>query len=173
MSLGLAGATLLGQALGAGRVDRAEDVLRTAQRWATVLAAIMTVLLFGFPRVFLSMFTRDPGMFALGVPYLRILALTIVATGIEITTAETVMASGHTREMSAIYTVVSLLRIPLAFVVPRWGNAGVLGIAWLITVSCTARAILLVGWASRGTWKRGLARELRGDVPAPDAGAAG
>jgi putative MATE family efflux protein len=173
VSLGMAGATLLGQALGAGRVDRAQEVLRTAQRWATVLAAIMTVLLFAFPRVFLSMFTRDPGMFALGVPYLRILALTIVATGIEITTAETVMASGHTREMSAIYTVFSLLRIPLAFVVPHWGNSGVLGIAWLITVSCTTRAILLVGWAARGTWKRGLTRELHGDVPAPDAGAAG
>ena len=173
LSLGLAGATLLGQALGAGRVDRAEEVLRTAQRWATALAAIMTVLLFAFPRLFLAMFTRDPGMFVLGVPYLRILALTIVATGIEITTAETVMASGHTREMSAIYTVVSLLRIPLAFQVPRWGNSGVLGIAWLITVSCTARSILLVGWAARGTWKRGLARELHGDVPAPDAGAAG
>jgi putative MATE family efflux protein len=173
LSLGFAGATLLGQALGAGRIDRAEEVLRTAQRWATGLAAIMTVLLFAFPRLFLSLFTRDPEMFALGVPYLRILALTIVATGIEITTAETVMASGHTREMSAIYTVFSLLRIPLAFVVPHWGNSGVLGIAWLITVSCTTRAILLVGWAARGTWKRGLTRELHGDVPAPDAGAAG
>jgi Na+-driven multidrug efflux pump len=173
LSLGLAGATLLGQALGAGRIDRAEEVLRTAQRWATLLAVVMTVLLFAFPRLFLSLFTRDPGMFALGVPYLRILALTIIATGIEITTAETVMASGHTREMSAIYTVVSLLRIPLAFLVPHWGNAGVLGIAWLITVSCTGRAILLVSWAARGTWKRGLARELHGDVAAPDAGAAG
>ena len=173
LSLGFAGATLLGQALGAGRIDRAEEVLRTAQRWATGLAVIMTVLLFAFPRLFLSLFTRDPEMFALGVPYLRILALTIVATGIEITTAETVMASGHTREMSAIYTVFSLLRIPLAFVVPHWGNSGVLGIAWLITVSCTTRAILLVGWAARGTWKRGLTRELHGDVPAPDAGAAG
>ena len=173
LSLGFAAATLLGQALGAGRIDRAEEVLRTAQRWATGLAAIMTVLLFAFPRLFLSLFTRDPEMFALGVPYLRILALTIVATGIEITTAETVMASGHTREMSAIYTVFSLLRIPLAFVVPHWGNSGVLGIAWLITVSCTTRAILLVGWAARGTWKRGLTRELHGDVPAPDAGAAG
>jgi len=173
LSLGFAGATLLGQALGAGRIDRAEEVLRTAQRWATGLAAIMTVLLFAFPRLFLGLFTRDPEMFALGVPYLRILALTIVATGIEITTAETVMASGHTREMSAIYTVFSLLRIPLAFVVPHWGNSGVLGIAWLITVSCTTRAILLVGWAARGTWKRGLTRELHGDVPAPDAGAAG
>ena len=42
--------------------------------------------------------------------------------------------------MSAIYTVFSLLRIPLAFMVPHW-DAGVLGIAWLITVSCTLRAI--------------------------------
>ena len=57
--------------------------------------------------------------------------------------------------------------------VPDWGNAGVLGIAWLITVTCTVRAILIVGWAARGTWKRGLARELHGDMPAPDAGAAG
>jgi putative MATE family efflux protein len=171
LSLGFAGATLLGQALGAGRIDRAEAVLRTAQRWATLLAAAVTVALFAFPHLFLSMFTRDPAMFALGVPYLRILALTIVATGIEITTAETVMGSGHTREMSVIYTVVSLLRIPLAFAVTRWGNAGVLGIAWLITISCIVRAILLVGWASRGTWKRGLARELRGDAPTSEAGA--
>jgi hypothetical protein len=49
----------------------------------------------------------------------------------------------------------------------------VLGIAWLITVSCIVRSILLVGWAARGTWKRGLARELKGDVASPDAGAAG
>ena len=173
LSIGFAGATLLGQALGAGRIDRAEEVLRTAQRWATWLAAGMTVLLFAFPRLFLTLFTRDPTMFELGVPYLRILALTIVATGVEITTAETIMASGHTREMSAIYTVVSLLRIPLAFMVTRWWNAGVLGIAWLITLSCIVRAALLVGWAARGTWKRGLARELHGDVAAPDAGAAG
>jgi Na+-driven multidrug efflux pump len=75
--------------------------------------------------------------------------------------------------MSAIYTVVSLLRIPLAFAVTRWTAMGVLGIAWLITVSCIVRSILLVGWAARGTWKRGLTRELHGDVPAPDAGAAG
>jgi len=173
LALGYAGATLLGQALGAGRIDRAEQVLRTAQRWAMLLAAVVTVLLFTFPRLFLGLFTRDPAMFAIGVPYLRILAVTIIATGVEITTAETVIGSGHTREMSAIYTVVSLLRIPLAFAVTRWWNAGVLGIAWLITISCIARAMVLVGWAARGSWKRGLARELHGELPAPDAGATG
>jgi Na+-driven multidrug efflux pump len=100
-----------------------------------------------------------------------VLALAVVATGIEIVSAEVVVGSGHTREISLIYTVVSLLRIPLAFAVTRWWDAGVLGIAWLITISCTLRAIVLVGWVARGTWKRGLARELAGDR-APGGGSA-
>jgi putative MATE family efflux protein len=173
LSVGYAGATLLGQALGAGDLDRAQAVLRTAQRWALLLATLMTAALLAVPELFLRLFTRDPALFAIGVPYLRVLAVTIIATGVEITTAETIIGSGHTREMSAIYTVVSLLRIPLAFAVTRWTAMGVLGIAWLITVSCIVRSILLVGWAARGTWKRGLARELKGDVASPDAGAAG
>ena len=163
-SIGLAGATLLGQALGAGATERADEVLRTAQRWAVAIASVITVLLFAWPTAFLALFTRDPDLIRIGVPYLRVLALTIVATGIEITTAEAVLGSGHTREMSAIYTVISLLRIPLAFAVTRWWHAGVLGIAWLITITCILRSVVLVGWAGRGTWKRGLARELRGET---------
>jgi Na+-driven multidrug efflux pump len=97
------------------------------------------------------------------VPYLRILALTIIATGVEIASAETVIASGHTREISAIYTVFSLARIPLAAMVPKWWGAGVLGIAWLITITCTARAVLIVAWCARGSWRRGLSAELKRD----------
>jgi putative MATE family efflux protein len=171
VSIGFAGATLLGQALGAGRIERAEAVLRTAQRWAVLLSLGMTAVLFMFPAALLEMFTRDPAVIAAGVPYLRVLACTVIATGIEIVTAESVMASGHTREISAIFTVFSLVRIPLAFVVaPRWG---VMGIAWLITATCIVRALLIVAWAARGSWKRGLARELGGGGAPPEAGAVG
>src|SRR5207247_7031704 len=90
----------------------------------TCALPIFTVVLFSFPGLFLSMFTRDPGLLAIGVPYLRVLAVTLIATGLEIATAESLLGSGHTREMSGIYTVVSLLRIPLAFAVTRWWNAG-------------------------------------------------
>ncbi len=173
LSVGFAGATLLGHALGAGDVARAQLVLRTVQRWAVVISSVMTLLLLLIPHVMLAMFTRDPALVAVGVPYLRVLALTVIATGIEIATAETVIGSGHTREISLIFTVFSLARIPLAFWVPYWGGAGVLGIAWLITLTCIARATLIVGWAARGSWKRGLSRELRGDAVAPEAGAAG
>ncbi len=173
LSVGFAGATLLGQALGAGDTARAQLVLRTAQRWAVGISTVMMLLLLLIPHVLLAMFTRDPALVAIGVPYLRVLALTVIATGIEIATAKTVIGSGHTREISLIFTVFSLARIPLAFWVPYWGGAGVMGIAWLITITCIARATLIVGWAARGSWKRGLSRELRGDTVAPEAGAAG
>jgi putative MATE family efflux protein len=173
LSIGYAAATLLGQALGAGDPERARHVMQVAQRWAIAISSLMTVVLLVAPGMLLAMFTRDPALVAIGVPYLRVLALTVVATGIEIVTAEAVTGSGHTREISLIYTVVSLLRIPLAFIVPKWWDSGVMGIAWLITISCTLRAIVLVGWAGRGTWLRGLSRELRGDAATPEAGAPG
>jgi hypothetical protein len=54
----------------------------------------------------------------------------------------------------------------------------VIGIAWLISVSCVIRTIIIVSWVARGSWKRGLHRELHGApvvaAPLPESpGAAG
>jgi len=173
LAVGIAGATLLGQALGAGDVARATQVMRTTQKWSITLAIAMMWVMLLFPGALLALFTGDAGLLKVGVPYLRVLALAVVSTGIELATAEVVVGSGHTREISLIYTVVSLIRIPMAFWVTHWWNSGVMGIAWLITISCTLRAIVLVGWAARGTWKRGLSSELKPEPAAPESGAAG
>src|SRR5262249_26778329 len=111
----------------------------------------------------IGLFSRDPALHQTGIPYLRVLAGCFLFTGVEIVTAESLLASGHTLALSWIYTVVSLLRIPLAFAVARFG---LLGIAWLIAVSCAVRAVVILAWAARGTWKRGLARELHAVPPA-------
>jgi putative MATE family efflux protein len=166
VSIGAAGAALVGQNLGAGRADRAAEVVRTGMWWGGTVAAVLTVVYAVFPGVLLGCFTRDPEVLLLGVPYMRVLCLCIVATGLEIVTAESLLGSGHTREMSAIYTIFSLLRIPLAFVIPEWTGTGLLGIAWVITVTCILRTALILGWAARGTWKRGLQQELHGSTAA-------
>lgn len=59
-------------------------------------------------RHFLALFTQAPQVFAFGDPYMRVLASTLVATGLESVTAEAVMGSGHTLAVSWIYIVVSL-----------------------------------------------------------------
>jgi putative MATE family efflux protein len=168
VSLGVAGSTLVGQSLGAGRPERAEQVIRTGVTWITWVSLLLTVVTLAFPGALLGLFSRDPALHAAGIPYLRVLAACFVFTGVEIVTAESLLASGHTVTLSWIYSVVSVLRIPLAFAVARYGLQG---IAWLIAISCTIRTVMILAWASRGTWKRGLARELHGlaplDVEAP------
>jgi putative MATE family efflux protein len=172
VAIGTAGAALVGQNLGAGRPDRAVQVIRTGLQWNLWIAGAFTVLLVAVPQVFLTLFSRDPEVHRLGVPYLRILALCLVLNGMEIVTAESIMGSGHTRVLSWIFTSFSLLRIPLAFSVPGLGGLGVLGIAWVITGTCIVRALVIVTWAGRGTWRRGLATELHGEpagLPGPSA----
>ena len=162
VSIGTAGAALVGQNLGAGRPERAEQVIRTGLVWILWLSAALTIVLVAWPGAFLWIFSRDPEVLRLGVPYLRVLSACLVFTGVEIVTAESVLGSGHTVVVSWIYTVFSVARIPLAFLVPQWGGSGLMGIAWLISITCALRAVLIVAWAARGAWKRGLAGELGG-----------
>jgi putative MATE family efflux protein len=170
-SLGIAGATLVGQNLGARRPDRAALAWRTGLTWAMSIALVVCLVTIAIPGWFVGLFTRDAETLRLGVPYLRILALGALATGAELVTVETIYGSGHTRVPSTIFNVFSIARIPLAFWVPTLFHLGVLGIAWLITVTCVVRASIILTWAARGTWKLGLGHELTGaPPPAPEAG---
>ena len=167
LAIGTAGATLVGQNLGARRPERAVEVIRTGLIWNTWISATIATILMLWPGFFLTLFTRDPGVHAVGVPYLRVLALCLVLNGWEIVTAECVLGSGHTLAMSVIFTSFSLVRIPLAFWVPDLFHNGALGIAWVITITCAVRSLIIVSWAARGTWKRGLQRELHGGAEIP------
>ena len=167
ISVGIAGAALVGQNLGAGLPERAVRTIRTGLTWSIWISLALTATIASWPHVFVGLFTRDAEALRIGVPYLRILAICLPATAIEMVTAEAIMGSGHTRVLSLIYNAVSLIRIPLAFWIPELLHDGAVGIAWVITVTCIARTVAIVVWALKGTWKRGLAQELR--VPAPPA----
>jgi putative MATE family efflux protein len=166
-ALGTAGAALVGQNLGAGRPDRAEEAIRTGVRWVVVISIVLTVVLMAFPHAFIGMFTADADVHRVGAPYLRVLSICLAFVGIEVVMSEAILGSGHTTAISWIFSTISLLRLPLAFWVPDWTGLGVLGIAWLIAVTCIVRTMLIMTWVSRGSWKRGLHRELHGPPVAP------
>lgn len=161
-AIGTACATLVGQNLGARRPGRAVEAIATGVRWIVVVALFLTALVVACPHAFLGLFTGDPEVHRVGAPYLRVLATCFVFVGIEIVTSEAILGSGHTAAISWIFSTVSLLRIPLAFWIPDWTRSGVLGIAWLITATCVLRTGVVVAWVARGSWKRGLERELHG-----------
>ena len=160
-AIGGAAASLVGQNLGAGQPERAELVIRTGLTWMFWITVVLTAVILVVPGAFLALFSRDPEVVRLGVPYLRILSSCLLFTGFEIVTSEAVLGSGHTAVIAWIFTTFSLLRIPLALLIPGWTGWGLNSIAIIISVTCALRATLIVAWAARGTWKRGLSRELR------------
>lgn len=166
-ALGTAGSALVGQNLGARRPERAVEAIKTGVRWSIGLSLVLTALLMAFPHAFIGMFTADAEVHRVGVPYLRVLSACLVFVGVEVVTSEAILGSGHTMAISWIFSAVSLVRIPLAFLVPQWTGSGVLSIAWLITVTCVLRSLLIVTWAARGSWKRGLHGELHGASGVP------
>jgi Na+-driven multidrug efflux pump len=173
LAIGTAGAALVGQNLGAGKPERADQVIRTGLKWNLWISGSLTLLLWAFPATFLHLFTGDPEALRIGIPYLRILTLCLIVNGMEIVVSESILGSGHTRAIAWIFSTFSLLRIPLALWSPAWG-IGVLGIAWIITGTCLVRGIIMVAWGARGTWKTGLQGELqRGEAatasPPPSA----
>jgi putative MATE family efflux protein len=167
LAIGTAAAALVGQNLGAGRPERAVETIKTGVRWIAAISLVLTVVLVAFPHAFIGMFTADPEVHRVGAPYLRVLSTCLVFVGVEIVASEAILGSGHTTAISWIFSIVSLLRIPLAFWIPEWTGSGVLGIAWLITVTCVVRTCVIVAWVARGSWKRGLHRELREEAASP------
>jgi putative MATE family efflux protein len=171
-AIGTAGSALVGQNLGAGRPERAVETIRVGVRWVVVVSLVLTAVLMAFPHAFIGLFTADPGVHRVGAPYLRVLSACLAFVGIEVVVSESILGSGHTTAISWIFSAVSLLRIPLAFWIPDWTGLGVLGIGWLITLTCVGRTLVIMAWAARGTWKRGLHRELHGTAAAPPAAGA-
>jgi putative MATE family efflux protein len=148
-----AAATMVGQNLGARQPERASSAAWTAVGTMGIAAALLTLLFLLIPAQLLRLFTRDPEVIALAVPYLRVVALCQIATGVEGVVNGAFAGAGNTVPPLVIHVVVSLLRLPLAWVAAVAWGMGIQGIAWTITLTCIARAAVVTGWFMRGRWR--------------------
>lgn len=153
VGFGLACEAIVGQNLGAGRADRAARAAWLSTGLMAGIGLVVSLLMALVPEALLGGFTRDPEVVARGVSYLRILALCQAFTAIEIVLNGAFAGAGDTLPPSVISVSVSLLRLPLAVWLARNLGLGLDGIAWTITLTCVARALLVVLWFRRGRWK--------------------
>ncbi len=128
---GAASATMIGQALGAGLVDRARKVGHAAVAQCGLLAVVMTLLFyFGAETVF-DVMTEDPMVRAAGVIPLRCLAVLQVFLVVAIIYVHSLRGAGDTR-IPALITVLStfMIRLPAAWYFGIHLQGGLLG-AWI------------------------------------------
>jgi len=151
VGFGAATAAIVGQNLGAGRVDRAERAGWIATAFCTALGVCFCVLELWVPERFAALFTSDPAVILEGAKYLRIAAVSQLAICAEIVLEGALGGAGHTVAPMLSSTAITVSRIPLAaWAATRWGSGG---IWWVISLTAMTRGVAMVWLWRAGGWK--------------------
>ncbi|HEX2532641.1 MAG TPA: MATE family efflux transporter [Chitinophagaceae bacterium] len=149
-----AAATLVGQNLGAGQPERAEQsVLKTAKYNIIFMATVMVIIMAGADLI-ISFFTEDAQVRAYAVQAVRIVSAGYVFYGIGMVMANAFNGAGDTWTPTWVNLCgFWLFQIPLAYVLAVPLGLGPLGVFIAIPVAETAISIAAYVLFKRGKWK--------------------
>ena len=117
VGMGIAAATLMGQALGAKKWERARHSHNEAMRVALVVMGLMAVLFLSFPSQLVGLFTHDQAVIELGSIFLRLVAFAQVPLALSFVYAGSLRGQGDTVYVFAV-TLVTMwgVRVFLAWI---------------------------------------------------------
>lgn len=155
MGLSMAIATLVGQNIGAGNMQRATDIGRLGA-WLgfSILTGIGLVVFIFAPQLVAFFIPNNPDVTALGSTFLRTIALSWGFMGLQFSLTGVLRASGNMMT-TMVLTLVSqwVLQLPLAYVLSKYTTLGIHGVWWSFVVSNVVISLITLAWYSRGDWK--------------------
>lgn len=156
--LGNAAATLVGQNLGAGQPQRAEQSAWRAARYNTIFQTALGVFLFTMAPVIAGWFTSDADVLRTATDCLRILAIGAPAYAVGMIVVQAINGAGDTATPTVIdFIGFWLFQIPLAYWLATSVGLGPNGAFWAIVATETLVTILGAIVFRRGRWKRTIA----------------
>ncbi|MBK4738692.1 MATE family efflux transporter [Noviherbaspirillum pedocola] len=161
MGMSMAVSTLVGQNIGAGKIDRAA---RVAQLGALLSFCLLTLL--GIvawlcaPWLVRFFIPDDASVIAEGAHFIRIMCLAWGGIGIQLCIVSAFRASGNML-IAMIIAMVSqwMIQFPLAYVLSKHTMLHAQGIWWSFPVTNLAVSLISICWFARGTWKDGRLTE--------------
>lgn len=149
-----AGATLVGQNLGAGKPDRAAAAVRIATRYNMILLGSVGLLFVIFARPIVGVFTQDADVFAHGVRALWIVSLAFPLYAAGMCMEAAFNGAGDTWTPTKLnFFCFWLGQIPLAWILAVPLGLGPLGVFIAVPISFSALALSGVLLFRRGRWK--------------------
>ena len=156
VGMGIAAATLMGQALGAKKVNRARLSHREALRVALLVMGTMALLFLLLPGQLIALFTADPDVIAKGSLFLRLVAFAQVPLALSFVYAGSLRGTGDTFYVFLV-TLGAMWGIRVLLSWLAVGLALPLGMVW---------GVFLIDWFFRAgafAW-RYRRRDLHGSI---------
>jgi putative MATE family efflux protein len=150
-----AAATLVGQNLGAKKIERAEKSVFTTAKYNVIFMAIITVITLVFSSSLISFFTNDLIIQKIAVEALQTMCLGYVFYGIGMVLINTFNGAGDTWTPTMInFFGFWLFQIPLAYLLSKYYKMGPTGVFIAIPIAETAITLASIVLYKRGKWKR-------------------
>ncbi|MEA3313783.1 MAG: MATE family efflux transporter [Caldisericota bacterium] len=155
MGFSHAATVMVGQNMGAGNVERAENIV-----WKTVIiiAAFLfsgATLTFLFGGGIVRFFINDPEVISIGINFFRIASYSVPFFGIMFAFNAAFSGSGHTFPILVLNTArLWAIRIPLAYLWAIKMEMGPNGIFYSMVISNIVISLLAFIWFKTGTWKK-------------------
>ena len=149
-----AAATMVGQALGAKKPERAERAVWVAGAYATVFLGTIGVVFVLFADQIVSIFTHDPNIARYATQCLRTIALGFLFYGYGMTFTQSFNGAGDTRSPTLLNLFCFwLFELPLAWLLAQHFGMGPLG-AFIAMAAAFSLMAFVGGWLfRRGAWK--------------------
>lgn len=156
MGLSMSVATLVGQNIGAGNLQRAAraSVLGTVAGF-TGLSTLGIAAWILAPRIVGFFVPHDPEVIAQGARFIRIMCLAWGGIGVQLCIVSTFRASGNMLNAMVIALVSQwMFQFPLAYVLSRHTMLHAEGLWWAFPITNVLVATVSVCWFLQGGWKK-------------------
>jgi putative MATE family efflux protein len=149
-----AAATLVGQNLGAQKVQRAEESVLLAVKYNAIFMAFVMLLFLFFAEPIVRIFSKEEDVVAYGKLALQIIGSGFVFYGIGMVLMQALNGSGDTRTPTVInFVCFWLFQVPLAYVLAITFDLKSTGAIIAIPVAETIIALLAWYYFKKGKWK--------------------
>jgi putative MATE family efflux protein len=149
-----AAATMVGQALGAGKPERAEQAVWKAGFYNLCFLGVIGLAFVVFAGQIVGLFTQDPAVYAYGVDCLRIVACGFLFYAYGMVITQSFNGAGDTWTPTIINLFVFWLwEIPLAYALAIFFRLGPHGVFLAVTIAFSTLAVVSAVVFRRGRWK--------------------
>jgi Na+-driven multidrug efflux pump len=157
MGLSMATSALVGQHIGAGKIERATRISHLSAGIAFVSLSAIGLLVFLFAHGIVAFFVpTDPAVVETGARFLRIFSLSFGFLGLQLSLIGVFRAAGKTVTTMVLALVSQwVLQFPLAYILGKQTAGGLDSMWWAFPTSMVTSTLLAVVLFLKGDWKQG------------------
>ncbi len=147
-------ATLVGQNLGAGKVERAVSTVWQVAKYNVTYMMLVAIVQIAVPRQVMELFTTEPEAVGYGIDALRIMSYSFGFMALGMVAIQAFNGAGDTMTPMWINGFCYwMVQIPVAYWMATRLSMGPYGVFWSVFVAEILMGIVGVIWFMRGRWK--------------------